>query len=338
MLNFIKQGLIISLIFSMTNSFTKALDRVELKTQNSNTYNYFFGLKLDSNNSDKTILIEFETDNKQSFFIIVGENQKFYNFKTFDKFKSIFLKKFQDCNLEILQQKLQSVWIEAKDLKTEDKIKGNCNTNLTVKNIYDVKLNKAINSYNLFEKNNYTFFPINLTSFTKNTSLIKNIFSIDNLIIICTGALAYGLFGGVVAGGSATYQNHSDISFSKGFKLGSKVGAFLLEGFFLISLLSDKYLNTIHASLFTQTGNFTISKADSLSKKIKQLNDYNTNFIKIDFIDKNKLTNEQKINLTSHSPLSIYEEILIDNNNNIIKDKNGKIAHLVIAKYKEYKN
>ncbi len=285
------------------------------KTKNSNNEpsNYIFGLKLSPNNSDKAFLIEFETDKKESLFIVVGENQRFYDLNFFEDLQSGFNSDSDDANFECLQKYFSFACKEAKNFEIGDKIEIGNSIFLTVKNMIIIKLGEQFCSNVFSKKSNYTFFLSNLTSDEKSVfiSFMMSLFAVGSgsfVGIYCGALILKTVFRGRQGRLSSAYI--------------AKL-ATLMSMYSCFRFVLDRMIKALEPSpIVTQSGKVTLAKTDYLSKIMNQLQDYNINFAKVEFINDKNLLDINDL---------IVDEVLVDSQGNSIKDEKGNTAHLFIV-------
>ena len=290
------------------------------------------GLKLEPYDDGKTVLIEVESPFKiYNGFLFVSENQVFNRLNLEKKDEEKLSKKIQNSNYGDSHENIGQLFIDGKFVKAKDLIVGDQLVTagfgyLNVKNIFNVKLNEKNSSFLSIKKNNYSFFNI---SQQKNI-YIKNFFSIDNIKGLALGA-SYGASCGVFLSSAllflmkdgSFYRNLIKISF-----VGGVIGATAIDVVFLLLLRLEKNaINFDENDLVSLQGKriLDFSNLNFLSKKIKNISDNDINLIDIDFVDESEC-------IKGADSSNIHKEFLCGEDGNLIKDKGGKVACLLVQK------
>ena len=124
------------------------------------------GLRLESCNDGKAILIELESPFKvYNGFLLVSEKQVFNQFNLQADAEEKLIEKIKNGSYEYLSENIGQLFfnarfVKAKDLIVGDKIRGSQYNELEVTKIEYVKLNKRINFYELSLDEHHTFYVI----------------------------------------------------------------------------------------------------------------------------------------------------------------------------------
>ena len=316
-------------------------------------------VKLSKNFSNKAILITLKSENGTSGFVIVGENQKFYDINAVDKLNPKLLCRIKNNQRKLLKVLSQTVWIDAKGLNVSDQIKGYQNTKLTVTNIEHVKFKKKLDFYEISLKRLHLFYLIDSGG---NRILTHNAFSSSALIVIGLSTLVGAIFGSSIV----AYKSHKNDVLSaktvaKGALMGAAIGGvtsaavfygiiayikyvplilnkvnIFLENFSSIKLLINVIKTNPNAFILigSSTATYLTIKIDDFVNEIVRKKTENVDFSGVDFIEENRIENRERLHFGNNNIELIQEEILFDENGELIRDEDGRIARLFIGRYR----
>lgn len=313
-----------------------------------NVYRNVSGIKLNRNLLDTAVLIILKSDIGMISSIMVGCNQKFC-IQTND-----------------VEQNITSIsWVDAKDLKKGFWLTGYDNTNFMVKDIEYVKFKNSVDSYEISLNYNHTFYLVDSNG---NRILTHNIFGVDDFIVIGVGVL----IGAIVGGCITIYKCYKKRTMSKktvakGVLVGALIGGAATAVTYYGIYFGAKYLPIIMGKIET-----IVMKLPAIEKIIStaRANPKYSYFIGLtipamasaayssmkekidDFVDETEERENEDIDFseidlegndnfggqfedTTNNIEVVTSEILIDGNGNPIRDRNGRVARIIIARQRD---
>ena len=341
MFKFEKQILIVFLIVLSLGNHSASL----FSTENSKTKNHIdfspgnnLGIKGTPANSNTGILIGFQYHDKTGF-MIVRENQKFYNFMTiFNTISDIAF----GVTLSEYPKILKASKVYAKDLVVGDRLMVSYLQNLNVMRVEKVFLDENSNLFNLLKNDHFVFWDLSLNSSTFGYSSDSPVSFMKSLSVLIPAAITASMIeksidkhllqdklSGIFSHSFLKYMS-IEIGIVFALKIIStvfpeKTGKLISKSEILSRFFASQNMYPIDYSMLKAENTFNFDPIKMYKDKI------DSHLAKIDFVNENELTNSNS-KLNSTNKFQTYSEILVRTDGTTIKDRNGKIARFSIQK------
>lgn len=326
---------------SQVNPLIDPYFNFDLNYENIGSLNFgdSLGIKIAPPNSNIGILIGFRSDNNKTGFIIVGENQKFYNFNNiYNTMSKIAFGK----TLSEYPKIIKPSEVYAKDLVIGDRLQASRFSVFNVMRIERISLNKEHSFYKLINQDNYVFWDLNLKPniFGPKINLLNSfIVEISTLIpIAVTASIIKKSIDKLLKNESSKSFSHyffkyMAIEFATiiGLELSTMIfpeesGSIISKNQILSRLFASLGIYPVDYSMFPDNNEFHTNLIESsLDFEKMKSNKVDIHFGTIDFVDEEEVTN-------LNSELNSTSEILVRTDGTLVNGRNKTVARLSITK------